>query len=247
MVLFDFKTTSRELKNFVISATAIVLVQMILSSLFTLTGFIVGGAVLMAGALAYCVIVFYAASLLVNKSFRSERLRFRAEVLLKGLTALVLFVLVLQLLNLKILVNSASLHDRFSGFFGVLVIIFSTVFLRRAGVFVKRLMRYKLVLFLFFLFSFPVVFGSGLNDTVNVVRSVDSVLTVFQNLTSVGEFLWNQQALISESLGLTPVQSLVVWGIIILLAVLFAAKFLETIAKWLIIVLVGVLVLLLIT
>jgi len=235
-----------------ISASTLLMVQIVFSVLLNLSDLVLGSNILVAGVLAFSVIILYSADLLIDKNITSSRLRLQANIVVKILSSIVLFVLVLEVLKIKLLLDVATSAQRFAGFFAVLIIIISSLLLNQTTNFIDTLMKHKKVLLLFLpLLLIGFASAQDLNNTTATINSVGSTLTsisaLIQNVTTFGQFLWQQQSLVSQSLGLDETQSLIALGIIVLLAVIFAARFLESIAKWLIIVLVGILVLLLVT
>jgi len=252
MFILRVKSSTRDLRNLMISASTLLMVQIVFSVLLNLSDLVLGSNILVAGVLAFSVIILYSADLLIDKNITSSRLRLQANIVVKILSSIVLFVLVLEVLKIKLLLDVATSAQRFAGFFAVLIIIISSLLLNQTTNFIDTLMKHKKVLLLFLpLLLIGFASAQDLNNTTATINSVGSTLTsisaLIQNVTTFGQFLWQQQSLVSQSLGLDETQSLIALGIIVLLAVIFAARFLESIAKWLIIVLVGILVLLLVT
>ncbi|PIO00403.1 hypothetical protein COT72_01715 [archaeon CG10_big_fil_rev_8_21_14_0_10_43_11] len=83
---------------------------------------------------------------------------------------------------------------------------------------------------------------SALSNTQEILNTTSSVFAFAGNASS---FLGQQKQVISEALGLSDTQTNIALGIIILLALIIAMNFLESIAKWLILILIAVFIFLL--
>ena len=85
--------------------------------------------------------------------------------------------------------------------------------------------------------------AASLNETANALSTIDHIIGTVGNVIS---FVSEQQRGITNSLCLNSTQTMILTGVVFLIALLLAARFIETIIKWLILILVGIFLVMLI-
>lgn len=229
--------------------------------LFSMENFI-GAYFLAVGAIGYSLALVYelkkGAEQTLKKSKKNKKSKIihtLSEITFTISLAFILLSLVFALFSLNLVVNRSSQELKIAAVISIPILILPLLFWD--FIFDRFRDNLKLFRWFFIILAIPLLVGgahainiSSINTTINALQDTQGLLNTTNTLIGYGlnltSFIANQKDAIADALGLSQTQSTIAFVLAILLALLLAAKFIETIAKWLILLLVGAFILMLI-
>ncbi len=248
-----------EVKASILTLIVAIIFIGVCSTLLILMKNSIGAYILAVGEIAFVVALIYqlkkGAKYFIEENFRMKRIVDTfSEVIFTFSIAFVLFSLVISILALKIVISHSTTELKSAAIIAIPllaipVLLWDPVF----AYFKKNLRRFKwffiIILLPAFLGSATALNASSIDKTVtdlgvaqNFLNNTSAIIGYAGNATT---FLGEQKKIISEALGISEMQSNIALAAIIILAILIAAKFVESIAKWILILLIAAFILLL--
>jgi hypothetical protein len=227
----------------------------IIGTLLSAVKWYVASMILMVGVIAYTLALIFLIGEITDKQIvKLKKHRKWLEPLVRAtfvlLMGFMLFAIIQNALSLKTVIDGVSNQQKLIGLLGVLGLALSVMCWNALQSFVKKNLKKSKYFFLvlpiaalFIVGQAQITGAASLNETAQTFDALSAIVNAVQD---VAGFIGEQQSFITETLGLSGFQSTILMGIVFLIAVMLAAKFIESIIKWLILILIGIFIIMLI-
>ncbi|MBR9678642.1 MAG: hypothetical protein GON13_00045 [Nanoarchaeota archaeon] len=242
-----------DLKQIKVDVTSLIILICLLSGIsfiMLLNAWSVASIIILIGVISYSLALVFLFERAAEKKFGKDFLWKFIRVLFLVLMGFMIFMIVQSAMALKGVINASDFSQKVYGLVSVGVLVVSILSLPALQNVVKK--RFKkskyflliLPLTVFFIFGGVSITGAvSLNETASTLSTIDQIMGTVSNVTS---FISEQQISITESLGISDTQTMILTGVVFLIALMLAARFIETIIKWLILILIGIFLVMLI-
>ena len=250
---FALNVETKDLKRIKVDITSLFLLisfLAVVSVVMMLLGWRVASGIIMIGAFAYSLALVFLFERVSEKKVRKEKLWRIIRSVFLLLTAFMLFVTIQGALFVSEIIHSSDVSQKLYGGISLLILSVSLLGWEKLKLLVKnKLKNSKYLLLVLPVVAFLVISqaritgAASLNETIDTLSTIDNVIQTVSNVTT---FISEQHSAITQFLGLNETQSMIATGIIFLIALLLAARFIETIIKWLVLILIGIFLIMLI-
>lgn len=249
----DFK----RIKVDVLTLSIIIAGLSVIGALLLAVNWVVAGFIVLIGVVAYVLALTFSVQMVVETQVKrlKDRKKVRKVVDLSFLLLMgfILFTIIQSVIALNGFINVSSNEQKVYGLLSLVILVFSVTSWNLLHGFVRKnygksrlLLVFLPVIMVFFLSQANITGAFTLNETEQAVETVSMIGTVIDTIGNITSFISEQQGVIVDALGLNETQSAMLMGIVLLVAILLVAKFIESIIKWLVLILIGVFLIMLI-
>jgi len=223
----------------------------ILTHIFVSKQLLTAAYVLGLGVLTYEIAIFYEVKKLndlyikrVNSLVYKRTLKMVSYLTFTIVFAFMMFITLMSIMFFRILVKGVNMSNKALSLLAIPLVVLPIIFWND---YIKIIKKIKGILFVILIFSvISSAHALSLNETIKALTIIDNVQNLLspinQTSMNVTAIISHPQQLISEALGTTPTQSLILLVIIFSVCLLIAVKFISTILKWVIILLILLLI-----
>ncbi len=248
-------------KSSIIALTCIILLFGIISILFANAGLVSSSVIILLGISVYVATLMYEIQGLIE-----QRIRNKKEIKILHVTSTLIYAgMIYLILLLIILFNSLRQgllqNERIIAILTVPLIIIPLTIWDELITIIKKTIKKKalnkkaLLLFSLALFLTPVTVealtNSTVQDTIETVNLIQKATGILENLTNqtggILGFVNEQRIKIGDALGLSEIQTWIILGIMFIVSVIIAIKFIGSVLKWILLLLVVLLIVMLLT